>query len=110
MEVTREHFKRIDNKIYNGRSIHEEVKRLDVMRKNKTQLISVFETLGHDPLADWQKKAPGRAKEVTREHLRRIDNKIFNGRSVNHEVKRLIASASSNANLSQMFVGWEPYI
>ncbi|KAI9489300.1 hypothetical protein BDB00DRAFT_876501 [Zychaea mexicana] len=78
---------------------------LDVMRKNKTQLLSVFETLGHDPLADWQKKAPGRAKEVTREHLKRIDNKIHNGRTIESEVKRLIALASSNENLSQMFVG-----
>ncbi|KAI9468540.1 hypothetical protein BDB00DRAFT_943825 [Zychaea mexicana] len=65
---------------------------LDVMRKNKTQLLSVFETLGHDPLADWQKKAPGRAK-------------IHNGRTIESEVKRLIALASSNENLSQMFVG-----
>ncbi|KAI9468538.1 hypothetical protein BDB00DRAFT_863715, partial [Zychaea mexicana] len=39
---------------------------LDVMKKNKTQLLSVFETLGHDPLADWQKKALGRAKMVSR--------------------------------------------
>ena len=30
---------------------------LDIMRRNKIQLLSVFQTLAHDPITEWQRKA-----------------------------------------------------
>ncbi|KAI9245342.1 hypothetical protein BDA99DRAFT_528116 [Phascolomyces articulosus] len=83
---------------------------LDVMRKNKVQLLSVFETLTHDPITEWRKKSPSKVQEAAREQLRKIDIKIDSGRTIHDEVNELIIHASSNKYLSQMFVGWASYI
>ncbi|KAI8150079.1 hypothetical protein BJV82DRAFT_528838 [Fennellomyces sp. T-0311] len=82
---------------------------LDVMRKNKIQLMSVFETLAHDPITEW-KKRPANVQEIAREQLKKIEKKIDNGRTVRDEVQELIALATSNQRLCQMFIGWAPYI
>lgn len=87
---------------------------LNMLRHNKTQLLTVFETFAHDPITEWRRKtAHPRSldvQEIVREQVQRIDDKIGGKKSVQDDVKDLIARATSNYNLAQMFLGWAPFI
>ncbi|ORX44443.1 hypothetical protein DM01DRAFT_1386874 [Hesseltinella vesiculosa] len=82
---------------------------LDVLRKNRVQLLSVFETLAHDPITDWKKRTTV-AQEAANTQMERMGKKIDSGRSVEAEVDQLISEATSDLNLSQMFIGWAPFV
>ncbi|KAI7858792.1 hypothetical protein BDC45DRAFT_283922 [Circinella umbellata] len=88
---------------------------LDIMRRNKIQLLSVFQTLAHDPITEWQRKAyaeqaKNTVEELAQNQVRKIGMKIDSGKSIQEEVTGLISQASSNRNLAQMFSGWAAFI
>ncbi|KAF7722872.1 serine/threonine-protein kinase M1 [Apophysomyces ossiformis] len=94
---------------------------LQVLRNNKQQLCSVFETLVNDPIIEWQRKAHAMARKestdvqaemysAARRQMTKIEEKIDNGRSIEESVAHLINEATSAKNLSVMFMGWAPYI
>lgn len=84
-----------------------------MLRHNKTQLLTVFETFAHDPITEWHKRKHPRqldVQEMAREQVQKIDDKIGGKKTVQDDVKELIARATNNYNLAQMFIGWAPYI
>ncbi|KAI8089096.1 uncharacterized protein BX664DRAFT_385640 [Halteromyces radiatus] len=84
---------------------------LDVLRENRTQLISVFETFLHDPIGDCRRKYIGLPHEkVAQSEIEAISTKIRSQLSVQAEVENLIREASSNKNLAQMYFGWSAFI
>ncbi|KAG0169780.1 serine/threonine-protein kinase M1 [Apophysomyces sp. BC1015] len=94
---------------------------LQVLRHNKQQLCSVFETLVNDPIIEWQRRAYILSKRdatdvlaethsAARRQMAKIEEKIDNGRSIEENVAHLINEATSAKNLSVMFMGWAPYI
>lgn len=119
---------------------------MHILRKHRSMLMSVLETLIYDPLVDWKKEATrrqtrqrshtggaGAQKEpdVNREgekDLRTVENKLLGlpfqskhgaaragnthglAMSVEGHVAYLIKEATSDTNLSSMFVGWSSWI
>lgn len=106
---------------------------LSVLRHNKIQLLSVFETLLYDPIVEWKRKqniqvrrAAGsfhschahtgdlllhlkaEAKKKMNEISQKINganDRISHGMSIKEQVQMLISEASDNTRLAQMFVG-----
>lgn len=102
-----------------------------MLRQNKIQLLSVFETLVHDPIVDWQTRKPSRpqvayastpittekhifdkcmyqVQQTARKEQEKIERKIEGTpeyKSVEDAVDALIKEATSERNLSQMFIG-----
>ena len=103
---------------------------LRILRENKDTLMSVLETLVHDPLAEWQKDSRSsrgrgnRSAERTKEggalHARTIVRKVadvLEGQaesvlplSVEGQVQSLIAKATAPSNLGAMFIGWASFM
>lgn len=102
---------------------------MKLLRDHQETLMNVLETFIHDPLVEWSVKPSSRrggginrnGHEVNNEeamrHLQSIEKKLT-GRvqtanlplSVAGQVQQLIAQATSPDNLSQMYVGWAPYL
>ena len=104
---------------------------MGLMRNQKDVLMSALRPFYFDPLLDWvptsgkQKKIEPRGEVINVkavETLRRIENKL-NGfiesktktsinmsLSVAGQVQYLIKEATSDENLSQMYLGWASYI
>ena len=103
---------------------------LRILRENKDTLLSVLETLVHDPLAEWQKDSRSsrgrgnRSTEKTKEggalHARTIVRKVtdfLEGQadsvlplSVEGQVQSLISKATNAYNLGSMFIGWASFL
>ncbi|OQS07946.1 phosphatidylinositol kinase (PIK-L4) [Thraustotheca clavata] len=113
---------------------------LTLLRANRETLRSVLESFVHDPLVEWGRSKSKQAinsstgvraiatanEQVNREAktmLKTIDDRvrgIWNlGKAQHHEtlplsvkgqVDRLIAEATSDENLAQMYVGWMPFL
>ncbi|KAI7879920.1 hypothetical protein K492DRAFT_237586 [Lichtheimia hyalospora FSU 10163] len=88
---------------------------LCVLRHNKIQLLSVFETLLYDPIVEWKRKhniqaeAKKKMNEISQK-INGVNDKIPHGMSINEQVQMLISEATDNTRLAQMFVGWAPFI
>lgn len=88
----------------------------EIMREKRKKLMSVLQTFYNDPLLEW-KKGPREnteifAKMTVKEMDRRIaglseDNSTMNSSCI---VKELIKQATDPANLSQMYINWQPYL
>lgn len=82
---------------------------LDVLRLHRGQLLSVFETLVYDPISEWHSRQRINTEEqlqaTAKKELNKIQNKISSHKTVKQEVASLIAAASDDTNLAQMFVG-----
>ncbi|KAI9322775.1 hypothetical protein BX666DRAFT_1898360 [Dichotomocladium elegans] len=86
---------------------------LQVLRDNKVQLLSVFETLVHDPIVEWKKhhsNANVTPQMKARKQMETIENKISQDKTVRENVQLLIAEATDHKKLARMFIGWAPYI
>jgi serine/threonine-protein kinase ATR len=108
------------------------VNTLQILRHNKDTLLSVLETLVHDPLAEWEKTKEVKSSSSSRSkrsnetnnkgasHARTIIRKvseILEGYSnsllplsVEGQVETLIQEATNPKNLGQMFLGWSSYM
>jgi serine/threonine-protein kinase ATR len=112
---------------YNGtfRAVSELT--MSVLRKNKETLLSVLNTLLHDPLLDWSAKAKGnelvnpeaignaalaavgdRLDGIKRDNTTKAD--LLLPMSVESLVDSLIRDATSDTNLKDMYLGWMAYI
>ena len=110
---------------------------LTLLRANRETLRSVLESFVHDPLVEWGRSKSKQSVHVVRKvvasneqvnseaktMLKTIDDRvrgIWNlGKASHHEtlplsvkgqVDRLIAEATSDENLAQMYVGWMPFL
>ncbi|KDO30102.1 hypothetical protein SPRG_05293 [Saprolegnia parasitica CBS 223.65] len=110
---------------------------LTLLRANRETLRSVLESFVHDPLVEWGRSKSKQSTHVVRKvvasneqvnseaktMLKTIDDRvrgIWNlGKASHHEtlplsvkgqVDRLIAEATSDENLAQMYVGWMPFL
>jgi len=104
-----------------------------VLRENKEMIVSVLETLVHDPLAEWMKTRTGNlSASSTNRHVesKRSDAGADNARgvirkvtgvldgqaesvlpqSVEMQVSSLIQTATDPSNLGRMFIGWAAYM
>lgn len=107
---------------------------MGILRDNKESLMSVLQAMVHDPLGEWvatERRArhkagaagadrPG-ASAGARKALQSVSNKL-DGKlhrpgisdEVRHTTKNLvhmlICDATSTHNLSQMYIGWAPYL
>lgn len=106
---------------------------LSVLRHNKIQLLSVFETLLYDPIVEWKRKqniqvrraagsfhschahtgdlllhlkaeAKKKMNEISQK-INGVNERIPHGMSIKEQVQMLISEASDNTRLAQMFVG-----
>ena len=107
---------------------------MSILRDNKDSLMSVLQAMVHDPLGEWvaterrarhkhgDKQGSGAgASAGARRALKSVSDKL-DGRlrrpglsdEVRHTTKNLvhmlICDATSAQNLSQMYVGWAPYL
>ncbi|KAL2915491.1 hypothetical protein HK105_204892 [Polyrhizophydium stewartii] len=99
---------------------------LKVLQDNHGSLMSVLETFLHDPLCEWS-KSRGRGapreehteqeNEKARRILHTIDRKLRGTPvsvglplGIEGQVDELISNATSAKNLSQMYIGWAPYL
>ncbi|KAI8583673.1 hypothetical protein K450DRAFT_222245 [Umbelopsis ramanniana AG] len=80
---------------------------LRVLQQNKMSLLSVFETLVHDPIVEWKRYGERQTIQArAKRQLDGIERKIdATGNSIQDEVSRLIEEATSNSNLATMFIG-----
>lgn len=80
---------------------------LQVLQQNKVSLLSVFETLVHDPIVEWKRYGERQTIQArAKRQLDVIERKInATGNTIQDEVSRLIQEATSNSNLATMFVG-----
>ena len=100
---------------------------LAVLRAERDALTSVLTTFIYDPLLEWttakhKPKAPGTTPELNSETavatIRNIENRLCGvdrkhkgpPLSVEGQVEKLIGEATSLENLSQMYIGWAPYL
>ena len=90
---------------------------MKIIRQNSDQILGILDVFKYDPLLKWiivdEKQGAKSAEEV----LIRIENKLtgkdFNPSqklSVHEQVKLLINQATSEENLSSMFIGWCPWL
>jgi len=92
-----------------------------VLRKNRDTLMNVLYSFVHDPLVEWKKK--GDSSEISElkasEIMRRIESRLRGQLgedkmelplSVPGQVHQLIEDATSEENLSRMYVGWMPWM
>lgn len=113
---------------YNGtfRTVSELT--MAVLRKNKETLLSVLNTLLHDPLLDWSAKSSKSAEPpnpealgnaalaavgdrldgIKRDNITKAD--LLLPMSVESLVESLIRDATSDTNLREMYLGWMAYI
>lgn len=87
---------------------------LSILREKKDKILSVLQTLVHDPFIDWAyENKQSQAKMILREVDRRLSG-VFKGqyteRSPDLVVQELIKAATNTSNLAHMFLGWEPYL
>jgi serine/threonine-protein kinase ATR len=94
-----------------------------VLRTNKELLMSVLETFLYDPLCEWNrhknsknsKNDPGNPmalKSLTTIN-RKLEGNVHASRlplSIVGQVDELISLATDRSNLSQMYIGWAPYL
>jgi serine/threonine-protein kinase ATR len=80
---------------------------LRVLQQNKMSLLSVFETLVHDPIVEWKRYGERQTIQArAKRQLDAIERKIdATGNSIQDEVSRLIQEATSKSNLATMFIG-----
>jgi phosphatidylinositol kinase/protein kinase (PI-3 family) len=80
---------------------------LRVLQQNKSSLLSVFETLVHDPIVEWKRYGERQTIQArAKRQLDAIERKInATGNTIEDEVSRLILEATSNSNLATMFIG-----
>ncbi|GAV08904.1 ATR [Ramazzottius varieornatus] len=97
---------------------------LKVIREQKNTMLGVLKTFVHDPLVDWQGKGTkSESGEMVNElavaNLLKIEQRITGqisgvsdsvALSVQGEVNYLIREATTERNLSRMYVGWAPYL
>ncbi|KAH9248203.1 hypothetical protein BASA81_014163 [Batrachochytrium salamandrivorans] len=101
---------------------------LKVLQDNRESLTTVLETFLHDPLCEWSKtrgrgaprEEPGEQEnEKARYILQGISRKLRGfvsnvnaglSLSVEGQVHELISEATSTKNLSQMYIGWAPFL
>lgn len=92
---------------------------MSVLRANKDMLMNVLETFIHDPLVEWSKILDSKRRisplQVIDKKLQGIpledeeDNKAM-PLSVQGQVHWLIQEATSQENLSKMYVWWSKYL
>jgi serine/threonine-protein kinase ATR len=104
-------------------------KTLKVLRQNRDTLLSILETLVHDPLAEWtktkdrssqRKNSKSGKHETGAEYARAVIRKItelLNGHvdsvlplSIEGQVDTFISQATDPGNLGRMFIGWASYM
>jgi serine/threonine-protein kinase ATR len=80
---------------------------LRALQENKISLLSVFETLVHDPIVEWKRYGERQTIQArAKRQLDAIERKIdAAGNTIQNEVSRLIQDATSNSNLATMFIG-----
>ena len=97
---------------------------LEVMRKERDPLLSVLRTFVYDPLVEWSNASTAKkgktTENVNAEALKvmgNIDRRLCGKTkhkgvplSVEGHVQKLIQDATSNKNLSQMYIGWAAYL
>lgn len=89
---------------------------MSVLRANSESLMCVLESFIHDPLLEWSKKGKGQPSTLLAASSMNIIEKKLGGvvqgvvpLSIEGQVSQLILDASSNENLSQMYIGWAAY-
>jgi len=95
---------------------------LYVLRSNRETLLSVLETFIHDPLVEWtkdtKKMTPSgeleneQAVRIIQDIDDRLQGKTTSGLplSVEGQVHQQIEQAVSTQNLSEMYIGWAPWL
>ncbi|CAO3636625.1 unnamed protein product [Cunninghamella blakesleeana] len=86
---------------------------LEVLRKHKIQLLSVFESLAYDPIIDWKRKQSrlAGAHEMAKLQMQKMAEKIDADKAtVPEAIDKLIQDTTSSKNLCQMFIGWAAFI
>jgi len=93
-----------------------------ILRENRSGLMSVLETFLHDPLVEWMlekrtgRKDIGSARDHAVKARRLIEDKLRGivghgfPLSTEGQVERLIGDATSDENLSKMYVWWMSWI
>lgn len=91
-----------------------------ILRENKNTLMTILETFIHDPLVEWSKSRKYSRTEQDNvfavKSLAVIERKLTGivqdgiPLSVEGQVQELIQQATSIDNLSQMYVGWAPFM
>ncbi|KAL0490437.1 serine/threonine-protein kinase ATR [Acrasis kona] len=100
---------------------------LGVLRNNKDALLNVLESFVHDPLVEWNKEKKSNANSSKSSRLTTSDSstqtmKLIGSKlmgqmgdgllplSVKGQVDALISEATSNENLSGMYIWWMPWV
>ena len=94
---------------------------LHVMRKERDPLLSVLQTFVYDPLVEWitlekDRKTADTTNVQAIKNMSNIGDRLDGKRdkgvplSVEGSVQQLIEAATSNDNLSQMYIGWAAYL
>eukprot|EP01012_Entosiphon_sulcatum_P054179 TRINITY_DN7473_c0_g1_i1.p2 TRINITY_DN7473_c0_g1~~TRINITY_DN7473_c0_g1_i1.p2 ORF type:complete len:220 (-),score=44.65 TRINITY_DN7473_c0_g1_i1:186-845(-) len=88
---------------------------MTVLRNSKDTLMGVLETFIHDPLLEWNKSS--RSEPVGPKIMRKIERKLcgFVDEELTHlstegQVQKLISQATSQENLSKMYLWWMPWL
>jgi len=92
---------------------------LALLRVNRETLISVLETFIYDPLVEWSKTKPP-SGEVENDSavttVKKIEKRLLGypevglPLSVEGQVHQQIQEATSLNNLSEMYIGWAPWL
>lgn len=91
---------------------------LEVLRENRSALVTLLSAFLYSPLSDWRVAAAERAASSMRpvrnaaavEAVQGVRAKLADDRPVERQVSALIDQATSDANLSQMFEGWMAWV
>eukprot|EP00026_Physarum_polycephalum_P005034 Phypoly_transcript_05060.p1 GENE.Phypoly_transcript_05060~~Phypoly_transcript_05060.p1 ORF type:complete len:665 (+),score=115.45 Phypoly_transcript_05060:90-1997(+) len=93
---------------------------LGILRANRDTVISVLHTFIYDPLVEWSKTKPPSgeyANDDAVNTIKKIEKKLMGHPddvglplSVQGQVYQQIAEAISPKNLSQMYIGWAPWL
>lgn len=92
-----------------------------VLRAYKDSLMAVLDTFVHDPLVEWAKAQERGNESKPRVALSSISRRLAGvvvgvgaapspALSPQGQARRLIAEASSQENLSKMFIWWQPWM
>ncbi|KAI8376558.1 uncharacterized protein BYT42DRAFT_575046 [Radiomyces spectabilis] len=82
---------------------------LQVLRANKTQLMSVFETLIYDHVNEVSPRGDISSNDISSQ-VAKMEAKIDSGLGIKEQAQKLIDEASSPRNLCRMYIGWAPFI
>ncbi|KAI5293670.1 serine/threonine-protein kinase M1, partial [Ascosphaera atra] len=93
---------------------------LNLLRESDDSLLPILETFVYDPTTDFlapKHKAAVKVPSTPQEMLESVRNKLRGylpgesvALSVEGHVDELIMQASSEKNLSQMYIGWAPWL